>query len=1244
MSRRFLLMDRKSSSKNLDRMPNDHPSVEELFFEKALREMSMEAFYAVIECGVRDVEQFIGIREDLLLRVPGISREVANEVLAARDHMVSARNPANAKAEEWRVPSSASKNEPATARFNTARATRITTSAIRGLSQSKHLESSEPPRWLSRRAYNVLRRNYITTVGQFLSLGEDDLRSFWGAGSKTVGELVQLQELLICHSARADDGSDLMQMISKIQGPKESIDYTRLSDKASPVRAILEAVGQVAEGDRIPEDVLGQLSTRSRNILKKYQMTRVGRFLALSEADMYSFRNAGVKTVNELMQLQEWVRPYVVEARCQDKPSHQCCEDGEHTGAPDGKCEIWQPAEWSVLRKPLCTLGSGNIQMSGQADCCVQTGLVRDLGLCSEDLEALRSIAVFPHDSLEDLHALSLGILARCDISASGFLAIISGLSNASLDTDELFYLDQMSETPVIQPEDVAGLPTAWLQAFEVPANIVDSLNGIGIYTFQESVGISEKGIVSRLGLLPESLKIIYRLWLLREHLHSMDLERREEIQIVCTSYERVWDELMKSIARSSRNRKIIEGRLGILDDRKWTLEELGAEFGITRERVRQIERRSMRMIRNYGNQTVLKPVWDAMEQLLWRSGGVCIPSETASFLCEWFGWPSAPSPQGIIALNEIGGRFEVIEENGETIIRLREAHPCLQCGAAKHSIVQLVSQQEDGITVDKASESLAAPCAHSCPSRLGGTVQLSRGCILQLASNTNEVRIQGSTLYSEQAWALRFGSVLETVDVALMAAGRAIHYTDLQRDIQEMGRDISERNVHACLSSRSEVALLWDRGTYIHREYVEIPFDLIHKIEADAIGRLKNGLPLLSVNGLFQEYQTQLQQHGVPTDRALYSCLKMAGKPELAYTRFPYITLEDEGSKRPTVFSILEDFVCEHEEGVATAEIEQYLVSDLGVSDQLKYTYIYGMPNIIQIDTGLHMHIDHLSVDSAGLRPVRDYVDEFLTTAETVSVDKIFDDKEVTCRLLGISTPVMLYSLLQTFYGDRYELPRYPIVARTDSTGETSVIAQIVGYLREAEAPCSVGQLYSHFVDGLGFKESSVYGARYHADIVQCAQGVIVHKDALEWTPAKQECVERIASIHLHEQRVLGKPYGLIERLFESNKLPPIPFCAPWTPLLLGELLCCGGEFRIIGTQRNAFVEIPNDDGIEDLQSFVHVLLEREFGGAANLEELEKYLQDAGILRRALRPSMLGDGSRVIIDGNIVLLADLEY
>lgn len=48
----------------------------------------------------------------------------------------------------------------------------------------------------------------------------------------------------------------------------------------------------------------------------------------------------------------------------------------------------------------------------------------------------------------------------------------------------------------------------------------------------------------------------------------------------------------------SPRERRVLILRFGIDDGRVWTLEEIGKEFGVTRERIRQIERKALRKLR----------------------------------------------------------------------------------------------------------------------------------------------------------------------------------------------------------------------------------------------------------------------------------------------------------------------------------------------------------------------------------------------------------------------------------------------------------------------------------------------------------------------------------------------------------------------------------------------------------------------------------------------------------------------
>ncbi len=78
----------------------------------------------------------------------------------------------------------------------------------------------------------------------------------------------------------------------------------------------------------------------------------------------------------------------------------------------------------------------------------------------------------------------------------------------------------------------------------------------------------------------------------------------------------------------SDRSKDIILSRFGIGKDDYETLEAIGQRYGITRERVRQIEADALRHIKSATNESVIKPVITTLSDFIKSHGGVMDENE----------------------------------------------------------------------------------------------------------------------------------------------------------------------------------------------------------------------------------------------------------------------------------------------------------------------------------------------------------------------------------------------------------------------------------------------------------------------------------------------------------------------------------------------------------------------------------------------------------------------------------------
>ena len=72
--------------------------------------------------------------------------------------------------------------------------------------------------------------------------------------------------------------------------------------------------------------------------------------------------------------------------------------------------------------------------------------------------------------------------------------------------------------------------------------------------------------------------------------------------------YQMLKKELVNALdTLTDRERKVIELRFGLIDGQARTLEEVGKEFKVTRERIRQIEAKALRKLRHPSRSRKLK-------------------------------------------------------------------------------------------------------------------------------------------------------------------------------------------------------------------------------------------------------------------------------------------------------------------------------------------------------------------------------------------------------------------------------------------------------------------------------------------------------------------------------------------------------------------------------------------------------------------------------------------------------------
>ena len=736
----------------------------------------------------------------------------------------------------------------------------------------------------------------------------------------------------------------------------------------------------------------------------------------------------------------------------------------------------------------------------------------------------------------------------------------------------------------------------------------------------------------------------------------SMSLSNSTDMEKLLVDLNNPSRWLKKWIRDLSSSKKIAKAfmlRKGMSGAAPMTLEETGRFVGgLTRERVRQMEISVELKASIPQQQHRIAPLIEMAAEIVGRKGGLLSLDElTKKLFCKG---EEGEQLEYATELVVFFSKFEawkkmglVLQKDGtvrnKDFFRFMKTLSCKIEEMAAKGADERYSADLWSMERKRLKEELSE---RQCFENNGSaSVQLSDEIIdSALKKHKDRVRGQKDRIYSISLWKIRFGKNTDLVETILKISKEPLHFSEVAKEAKKYGRTLSERNVHSALD-RCENALLWERGTFLHKDNIVIPFSLLHDVENWLSEKLEQDVPFVSANLAFNRFENRCKKVGLSSEVALYSCLRQSAHPNLAYPKLPFVYLKKGFTERLPVVVAFEIFLRDAGGRVTREEAADFALSKLGLKD-FQYNQVkYLVSNVLRtIDCGF-LHIDNAEFEEESLWILIDYVKEVLAEEGHCSIEKIYNDKRITCMSSGIDDPAILYSLLQIYEDDFISLDGYPLisVAQTnESASRKTVKKHVVEFIRNHGKPCSFKILDDTFVEKFGYNPHTVYAAVQDTELCMYQSGCFIHLSSLDWNDSKQKALERSARALYEDSIRAGNFFARISYMVESSGLPELPDGYDWSDTMIADLLVKGKRFLVLGNAKEAFLPRENEFGIRNFESLIGKLLERDWGGAANHKAFEDYVSKAGIVQRRLTPAMLGSARIVAIENGEIYLKEL--
>lgn len=179
------------------------------------------------------------------------------------------------------------------------------------------------------------------------------------------------------------------------------------------------------------------------------------------------------------------------------------------------------------------------------------------------------------------------------------------------------------------------------LEILDLPTRLKNALLNADIMTVGQFYGLNGNNFLKFRNIGPKNQKFLI------EYRKAMKVEGilpSKEAPVMSApvsihddrSDSEMWELLLKHV-KNTRESDIIKRRYGLINGDRETLEEIGNDYGVTRERIRQIEKKALGKLRTYGNLHIKKLVSD-VRTAIWLNGGLVTEEEADRFMVDLLG------------------------------------------------------------------------------------------------------------------------------------------------------------------------------------------------------------------------------------------------------------------------------------------------------------------------------------------------------------------------------------------------------------------------------------------------------------------------------------------------------------------------------------------------------------------------------------------------------------------------------